>query len=300
MLFRSRDVTISMAGGNVGGYVNACMLHSMIVKSHRPVQLCSLETAIDKCINPDDVDDVKAIDAEARLMVREAIEANKPIDETFWTKRGLRRFLNKGETIETCVGPIGTISRLCDKYRKQYVADIRSWSQDNARPDEIVHEVGRRMYFRALPHLRNFRMGLFNSNSSEQAMMSGGIERNSWEEMYQGIVDIICSYERFEDRCDFVLGLYSVTMKNPTSAGKITDQLVMNRFVYPYLERALQFYGIANITMYDGRFKDMKITTIRNTEWFWPDQNGTIVPYDNPLEFQKAHAKDSPVVWKMP
>lgn len=295
-----RDITIAMAGGNVGGFVNACMAHSLVIGKHRPVQLCSLEDAIDKCINPDDADDVIAIDLEAREMIREVIKSGKPVDEMFWLNRGLRRFLKPTESVEFADGKITQIYELCKQYYTKYVADIRAWSQENAFPPEIVHEIGKRMYFRALPHLRNFRMGLFNANCSDQVASSGAIGRTSWEDMYQYIVEQIKTYERIQDQYDFVLGLYSAAIKVPTSAGKITDQIVMNRFVYPYLEAALQYYGIADITMYDNRNGKVRIQTIRNTQWFWPDENGSLISYDNPLEFQDAHAQDSPVVWSMP
>jgi hypothetical protein len=295
-----RDITIAMAGGNVGGFVNAAMAHASAIAKHNPTQLCSLETAIDKCINPDDADDVVAIDREARNMIRQIIESGKPVDEVVFTKRIPRRYLKPGEEINTYQGKITQIQKLCTQHYDEYVHKISTWAQLNSRPPEIVHEIGKRMYYRTLAHLRDFRKGLFNTNSSEESAISGGIERNSWEDMYQSVVELINSYERYQDRFDFVLGLYSATINVPTSAGKITDQIVMNRFVYPYLEAALQYYGIANITMYDNRDGKMKIATIRNDEWFWPDADGNLVRYDNALDFQNAHAKDSPVVWTMP
>lgn len=295
-----RDVEIAMAGGNVGGFVNACMAHSMVIGKHRPVQLCSLEDAIDKCINPDDADDVTAIDIEAEMMMREVIESGKPIDKLFYERRGLKRFLKFGETPILGPGKISQLSDLCDQYHKEFKAKIVEWSQENARPSEIVHQLGKRMYYRAIPHLRYFRLNLYNKNSSEQAQVSGGIERTGWEDAYMSIVNEINKYERFQDRYDFVLGLYSCTLNIATSSGKITDQVVMNRFVYPILEAALQYYGVANITMYSMQDNKMEIKTVRNTQWYWPDENGVFKQYDDPVSFQAAHAVDSPVVWTMP
>lgn len=294
-----RDIEIAMAGGNVGGFVNATMAHAMVIGKHRPVQLCSLEDAIDKCINPDDADDVIAIDKEARTMMREVIESGNPVDALFWANRGLSRHLKNGESISSYNGKITQIATLCGTYYRDYVQQIRSWSQENAGPPEIVHKLGKRMYYRALPHVRNFRMSLYNLNASEQTAAAGTIERSSWENAYQYIVDEINKYERFQDRYDFVLGLYSVNIDVPTSGGKFTDQMVMNRFVYPHLEAALQYYGVANVTMYDMVNGKMQIRTVRNTEWYWPDKDGVMRQYTDPLEFQKAHAQDSPVVWTM-
>ena len=295
-----RDITIAMAGGNVGGFVNATMAHSMVIGKHRPLQLCSLEDAIDKCINPDDANDVVAIDLEAKAMIREIIESGKPVDELFWTKRGLKRFLKFGEEIKTNHGKISQIAHLCNTYYNQYCNKIYEWSQENARPPQIIHDLGQRMYFRALPHARDFRMKLYNMNAAEHTVVAGGIERNSWENIYEWIVDKINEYERIQDKYDFVLGLYSVVIKVATSAGKITDQMVMNRAVYPYLELALQYYGVANISMYHVENNKMQIRTVRNTEWYWPDAEGKLVKYTDPLSFQKAHAVNSPIVWTMP
>lgn len=295
-----RDVQIAMAGGNVGGFVNATMAHSMVIGKHRPRQLCSLEDAIDKCINPDDAQDVIAIDQEANTIMREVIDSGKPIDRNFWISRGMKRFLARNEKApELYDGKITQMNTLCSEFYDDYVKQIRSWSQKNAQPREIVHDLGRRLYFFALPLLRKFRMNLFNTNSSEETMSSGSIDRGNWENIYSSIVDRINSYERIQDRYDFVLALYSATIKVPTSAGKRTDQIVMNRHVYPYLEAALQYYGIANIPLYDNRDGKVKIQVMRNDEWYWPNEHGQMIKYTTPLEFQKAHSVDSTISFKM-
>ena len=296
-----RDVQIAMSGGSVGGFVNATMAHSMVLARHRPRQLCSLEDAIDKCINPDDAADVAAIDQEANDIMREVIESGKPIDRNFWISRGMKRFLAKGEqTPELYDGKITQLNNLCNEFYDDYVKQIRAWSQKNARPREVIHDLGHRLYFFALPLLRKFRMNLYNTNSSEETMSSGSIDRNNWENIYSFIVDRINSYERMEDKYDFVLALYSATIKVPTSGGKITDQVVMNRHVYPYLEAALQYYGIANIPVYDNRDGKLKIQIMKNDEWYCPNEHNQMVKYTNPLEFQKAHSVNSTISFKMP
>jgi hypothetical protein len=52
--------------------------------------------------------------------------------------------------------------------------------------------------------------------------------------------------------------------------------------------------------MYQMLHGKMRVVSMKNSEWFWPTQDGTNARYTTPLEFQKAHAKDSPVVWSMP
>jgi len=295
-----RDIKIAMAGGNVGGFVNASMAHSMVIGKHRPIQLCTLETAIDKCINPDNAADVLAIDEEAEKMMREVVTSGKPIDINFWEKRGMKRFLKKGETVELYVGKISQLNTLCDKYFKRYVNSIRDWSQKNARPDEIIHHLGNRLRHHAYPVLRQFRMKLYNTNSTEVTKSSGSIQSSSWEHLYSGIVNKINSYERILDSYDFVIALYSESIKNPTSKGKITDQIVMNRLVFPYLEEALQYYGLAYSVKREFVKDRMIIVRDINKSWLWKNIDGTEVEYTNPLDFQQAHAEQSPILFVSP
>jgi len=293
-----RDIRIAMAGGNVGSFVNACMMHSSVIGKHRPLQLCSLEDAIDKCINPDHELDVKAIDQEAQNMFREVIEYGKPIDRNLWYNRGSQRYLKQGEEIELYDGKITQLNNLCYTHFNNYCNDIRMWSQENAQPPEIIHELGRRFYTWALPILRDFRKGVYNTNSSEVTAASGAIERTNWEHLYQQLVNKIESFERIEDMYDFVIALYSATILTPTTQGKISDQVVMNRFVFPYLEHALQFYGIAARAVYNQEKK--KFNQTYSCSWQWTNADGELVEYNDPVEFQMAHSNDSPIDFRMP
>jgi len=296
-----RDMRVAMSGGNVGGYVNAVMAHSLVLGVHRPNQLCSLEKAIDKCINPDYIEDALAIDAEAKIIVREIIDSKQPIDVEFWKRRGFSRYLKDNETVDLFEGKITHINKLCQGKYNDYCARIRAWSQANAGPPQIVHDLAKRLYFHALPIVRSFRSTIYTVNTSEATQATGIIVRNSWEELYSEIVNIIKSFEREEDRHDFVIAMYSVSLKVPTSNGKITDQIVMNRFVYPYLEAALQFYGIADTVVFSpAKDGDVNIFNIRNKEWRYPNPSGDVVVYKTPLEFQNAHRVDSRVAFKAP
>jgi hypothetical protein len=290
-----RDVSIAMAGGNVGGFVNAVMAHSMAVGHHRPLQLCSLEDAIDKCINPDSKLDVIAIDKESKDIMREVIMSGNPIDKTMWNQRGLNRFLAKGEIANLSIGKVTEIDSISAVKHRQYIDKVVSWSQENARPSEIIHEMGRRMYSFALPVIVEFRRKLHNMNFSDAVHSENVIQRNSWEHAYQGIVNHITSFERLEDQYDFTISLYSVTIQKPTSQGKITDQIVMNRFVYSYLEAALQHYGIAYVPYYSVDNGKVKVERYKNDEFLWVDSSGIQHSYTNPLDYQKAHKQDSPL-----
>jgi len=146
--------------------------------------------------------------------------------------------------------------------------------------------------------LRDFRKGVYNTNSSEVTAASGAIERTNWEHLYQQLVNKIESFERIEDMYDFVIALYSATILTPTTQGKISDQVVMNRFVFPYLEHALQFYGIAARAVYNQEKK--KFNQTYSCSWQWTNADGELVEYNDPVEFQMAHSNDSPIDFRMP
>jgi len=294
----ANEIAVAMAGGNVGGFVNAAMAHSMIVANHRPIQLCTLETVIDKCINPDDIDDVLAIDREAKAIMKEVLSTGKPMDKDFFIGRGLRRFLKYGETIEFYDGPITTINKMCMSYLKAYQARIREWSQTNIKPRQSVERLSKRLYFHALPVLRNHRMALYNENSSQLTQATGAIERNSWENLYDGVVAHINTFERLEDRHDFMISLMYAALTVPTeTSNKITDQIVMNRQVYPYLEQAMQFYGLSIMQTVVPRNGDLVIIPTRNVIFPYPDENDHLIHHTDPLDFQRAHAKYTMVVF---
>jgi hypothetical protein len=94
------------------------------------------------------------------------------------------------------------------------------------------------------------------------------------------------------------MSLYSVSLKVPTSNGKITDQIVMNRFVYPYLEEALQFYGVATTVTFVPNDQDgVEIINLRNETWQYPNEQSQMVSYSDPMKFQDAHRRDTKVVF---
>jgi len=286
-----------MNGGNVGRYVNAVMLYSSVFPNHREEQLCSLESAIDGCTQTADPADRAAIDEEAKLLVRKVIESGRPIDRAFWQSRNFNNSLKEGETIELYDGKITQIYELCNQYFHAYRARVTNWAQENARPEETVHQLGKRLYFHALPHLRRFRMNIYNANSTQVTTQNTNVQRDDWENLYQGIVDTIENFERPQDRHDFVLALYSVSLKVPTSNGKISDQIVMNRVVYPYLEKALQHYGLAKRVIIERNFDGtLNIRQAVADSWYYVPENETAHSFNDIFEYQKFHSKYSSVV----
>jgi len=292
------DIRTSMATGSVGRFVNASMLHSSVFGVHRELQLCSLEDAIDGFIQTAIAYDRDCIDEDATVMVRQVIASGLPVDRALWDSRRFDKYLKKGEWVEKYEGIITQLNDLCKTYYLAYAKRVHEWAQQNARPSEFVHEIGYRMSFHALPILRKFRMEIYNVNSQMTSDQGGHVDRSGWDNLYQNIVDKIQSYEHESDRHDLVLGLYSASLKHKTSSGKITDQLVMNRLVFPYLERALQFYGIANrITVTQNNDGTIQINQVKTQEWEIIDNNGVCHNFDNPLDYQRYCSRLSPVVF---
>jgi len=291
------DLLAAMNGGNVGRYVNAAMLHAMVFPNHRKVQLCSLEDAIDGCTQTVDPADRAAIDEEAKKLVREVIESGRPIDRAFWQSRNFQNSLKENESVQLYDGKITQIYDLCSKYFQAYRQRVVSWSQENSRPPEVVNQLGSRLYFHALPHLRRFRMGIYNANSPELIQNNAAVQRDAWESLYTSIIDTIESNLKPQDRHDFVLALYSVSLNMTTSGGKISDQIVMNRVVYPYLERALQHYGIAARLIVD-RNPDGTITInqVKPESWTYSPENQESKTFTDIIEYQKYHSKYSQIV----
>lgn len=291
------DLQAAMNGGNVGRYVNAVMLYSSVFNSHRTEQLCSMESAIDGCTQTADPADRAAIDEEARVLVREVIESGRPIDRAFWQSRNFNNSLKEGESVELYDGKITQIYDLCHRYFQAYRTRVTNWAQENARPEDTVHELGKRLYFHALPHLRRFRMNIYNANSAQVTTHNATVQRDAWENLYQGIVETIDNFDRPQDKHDFVISLYSASLKVPTSGGKISDQIVMNRVVYPYLEKALQHYGLAKRVIIERDFDGtLKIRQAVADSWQYIPDNEESRSFNDILEYQNFHAKYSSVI----
>lgn len=288
------DIDIAMSGGNVGGFVNASLAHSMLMKSHRKEQVCSLEDAIDKCIIPDSVLDVQAIDRESKSIMQEVFSSGQPFDELFYTVRGLKRFAPSGYDPEFSPGIITDIAVITDKSFNSYRNKVIDYSQNDIAPKELVEKLGERFASRAWYFLRKWRINLYKIDTNENVSNVSNtdpFDHSVWHNIYSSIVDEIQSYKRIEDMYDFVIALYYVSFLKPTSSGKITDQAVMNRVVFPYLMEALHFYGTSSLPVFIDNY-GQKIKLLKTDTWFY-EVNGNVVSFNDPTEYQKAHSLDS-------
>ena len=140
-------------------------------------------------------------------------------------------------------------------------------------------------------------MNIYNANAVEIIQPNATVQRDTWESLYDNIVDVINSFDSIQDQHDFVISLYSASLKVPTSGGKISDQIVMNRLVFPYLEKALQHYGIAKRVIIE-RNEDgtLDIQQMKSDTWTYTPQDGESKSFTDILEYQKFHAKHSKIV----
>jgi len=279
------DVDIAMGGGNVGRYVNASMLHSSVIRKHRPVQVCSMESAIDGCTQTSDGRDREAIDAEAESIIQEVLDSGKAIDRDLWTGR-FQSLAKKYPEVETYEGTLTHLNSLCVSYFNAYVQRVNKYAQEDIELSDSVRQISERLYYHAIPVLRQFRMGIYNANADDSVYSVGAIKRDKWDSLYNNIVEKILSYERIEDQHDFVISLYAASILIPTGNGSYSDQIVMNRVVYPYLEKALIHYGIGNrVAMTFANGKYTPVSTCYD-QWTYTDPDGKTHVFDNRVDYQ--------------
>jgi len=295
------DLEASISTGSVGKFVNATMLWASVFQRHRKVQVCSLEDAIDGYVQTNVVEDRHAIDIDANEMVHEIIASGLPVDRSIWdaTNRNFKSYLKPGQWVEKYEGTITQMNFLCRKYFNEFVARIRAHSQTNIKPLPMVKTLGYRMHFIARYDLKKFRQLIMNTNSQMTNDQGGRIDRQGWDMIPQTIVDKIHSFETDNDRYDYVLGLYLVTMTDPTSTNKITDQIVMNRLVFSYLKRALIFYGIGkslDIIQEDNGMLKFRQNLVTKWQYSDPETGMVTNEFDDPAEYQRFMMQRSPIV----
>lgn len=248
----------------VGANVNARALHSLCVGSHRQVQLTTMETCIDTGTQGGSLEDAEAVMAEAKDIVSKIVADPKVmIDSYMWITRFARftesSFDRRRLTSNTHVSKAHNFRIDAANNFKQMVRDHAKKLVPNADPE--VHRLGRRFLRPAYNVLIETRLSMVRmQNVGEQELVP-----NDWNDVHAPALNAINAFEKEVDRHDFVLALYSATLKVPTrSTGKVTDQLVMNPHIFPHLLNAMRFYGLA---YYIDITPEGKIERSKNTEW---------------------------------
>jgi hypothetical protein len=297
--------------GSVGKFVNASMLYASVFQRHRPVQVCSLEDAIDGYTQTADVEDRKVIDEDADSMVRQVIDSGLKVDRVLWDSwnRRFDRYLDQGEWVEKYDGPLTVINTLCNAYFEKHKKRVRDWSQVFIKPSDLVVALGTRMSYFGLNDLNTWRKSVTEANT--QAVQQGGkIDRATWDLLYDELVNRIKYYGEWggtnpvytgtqeKDVHDAVLGFYLASLKNETvSSNRISDQIVMNRKVFPYLEAAFWFYGIGLRPVPYYVNGQIKFAQTRTAQWAYTDPNTKVVQiFDDPIAYHRFMNQKSNIV----
>ncbi len=248
----------------VGANVNARSLHALCAREHRSVQLTNMETCIDTGTQGGSLEDAEAVMAEAKDIVAQIVRnPEAPLDEYMWYSRFAQ--FNDIPFDRNRLTSTSHISR-ANKYRIDAAQNFIKMVREHAKKlipnaDPQVHRLGQRFLRPAYAVLIETRLSMVRMQApGEQALVP-----RDWTDVHAPALEAINAFESEVDRHDFVLALYSATLKVPTrSTGKITDQLVMNPHIFPHLLNAMRFYGLA---YYIDITPEGKIERSKNTQW---------------------------------
>lgn len=270
----------------VGANVNARTLHSVSMRSHRPLQLCPMEGAIDAGTQGGSPEDVAAVQAEANEIVKTVIASDNKLCAYLWRTR-FARFNN---TVPAHRLDTNTHLYQADVIRKSASAEfmkmVRKYSQEHlVKLNPVIHKLGARYLRQALRVLVNTRRSMFDMQDVNAQSM--GV--NDWYVVHYLAIQTIEGFANPIDKYDFILALYSACFKLPTqSTGKISDQIVMNPHLFPYLLDALRYYGIANHVDIDET--NQLISWKQNTWVLTCDECQEEKETDNPVLLQSYEA----------
>lgn len=239
------------SANSVGGNVNARTLYALTIaphEGHRPIQLCSMEQAIDAGTQSVVKEDVTAVLEEAASVIKSVQESNYKVDLYMWNTRFATRYglLPKYRIDEK--GRLTLLNQLRGDKAKAFRVLATNWSKENCRPPAIVHTLGLSRARQALEILTRVRINMvLMQPENEQSL-----QVEHWQMVNKPVIDLIESFEHDHQRHDFVIALWSAAINRPTtSSGRITDQIVMNPQVFPHLLDALRYYGLARYIKLD-------------------------------------------------
>lgn len=272
----------------VGANVNARSLHALSTRRHRQVQLTTMENCIDTGAQGGSADDAAAVMAEAKDIVERLIrDPTVEIDNYMWTTRFATIF---GTPFDRSRLTNNTHVSKAHRFRLQasrsFIEMARDYAQTRIVPnaDPLVHRLGKRMLRVGYNTLRATRQQMVQMQApGEQELVPG-----DWGDVHSMVLEQIKAYEKEADRHDFVLGLYSACLKVPTSTTrKVSDQLVMNPHIFPYLLEAMRFYGMA----YYLEINELgRIERWKNEIWdLTCTECETVTQTEDPTQVQRYH-----------
>lgn len=267
------------SASSVGINVNARQLYSDAMKSHRPEQLCSMESCIDAGVQGGSEGQVQAVIAEGTKIINYLIDNKIPVDLYLW--RSKHEFFYPDVEVQTYKGNISYLQSVRYTHGKAFLERTTEYGShivENANYD-VIHALGTTYIGGAVAMLRNNRRSIAQMNHSNNT-----IDPGVWDTMGDILTAQIESLEQGHERNSFMLSLYSACIKVPTSSGHITDQFVMQPALFKYLLEALQFYGVLCYLEINenGHLKRKRIS-----EWkFYDSVAGKMQCFTNPIDYQ--------------
>jgi hypothetical protein len=230
----------------VGANVNARALWALSTNRHRSVQLTSMENCIDTGTQGGSAEDADAVMAEAKDIVQQIVsDPTLMIDEYMWMSRFANIFgIPFDRSRLTANTHISEAHRFRINASKSFMKLVRDHAQTNFvnSCDPQVHRLGQRYLRLAYQVLTNTRLAMVGM----QPVGEQNLVPRDWQNVHSLVLEEIERCESEVDRHDFMMALYSVCFKVPArTSGKVSDQLVMNPHVFPYLMSAMRFYGLA-------------------------------------------------------
>lgn len=275
----------------VGANVNARALYSTSVRAHRPRQLTTMESCIDSAVQGGSRIDIDAVMGESLSIIDEIITGNYSVDKYLW----FTRFATiHGKKLDPSRLTSTHMTKIHD-FRKKYVHDFMVYAKKYARGycavnlDPRIHSLGRRRLLEGYDHVKQAR---FSTYEIQKALREEGLPTERvWDTVHAHLRAKILDQPTEAERHDFVMGLYSSTLKALTSTtGRVTDQLMMNPDLFDLLMEALRYYGIAAHLYVDDSGSICRYYT---NEWdLTCSQTGRHIHTNNPLYLQYWHAND--------
>lgn len=279
------------SGSCVGANVNARSLRALAMRNHRQVQLATMESCIDTGTQGGSQDDIQAVHAEARSIVEDLInDPEVKIDSYMWFTRFANIF--KQPFPSSRLTSDTHISK-AHQYRldvsRSFMRIVREYAQTHltANIDPRIHALGRK-------HLRYGYDTIVETRKQMYQMQNVGeqsLEPGNWREVHSLMLERLNAQPTDVDKFDFVLAMYSASFKaKTTSSNRVTDQLVMNPHIFPYLLSALRFYGIAYHIVVDDKGN---LTRHKTDSWSLTCKEcGTIRETDDPVMLQSYHTHE--------
>lgn len=250
------------SAGSVGINVNARSLHALCMKSHRPVQLTSMEACIDAGTQGGSAADAEAVTIEAKEIVDIIINGNCKVDSYVWNSRFGVAY--RGVPFDKRRLTDDTHVSRANRYRNEAAREFRKMARDHAQEnfaqnvDPLVHALGKRMLRDGYQVLIDTRLAMVQMQTPGEQSLAV----RDWRDIHSLMLEKIQMFENEIDRHDFVLAVYSACFRVPTrSTGRVSDQLVMNPHIFPYLMAAMRFYGLAYHIAVDENGKIVRTMT---------------------------------------